>query len=217
MNPNAPEFVLTLENIGPLKEASIELIRGLTVFYGLNGTGKTTVTKALRLLARLNMGTATAEDVIRLTRRSLRHMNHLRAEAERVAGRIVYRTADSELEVRCVPDVRGAWLRIGQWERHVAANELLPAVDKPRIVLFWVAHDTVEIHGVVTQRERMSMEDLLTPSVFRGIAAYVYDDTMELYEEVIDEANKILEVIDYVLNFSAFFSFSITSTPKTPT
>jgi hypothetical protein len=134
-------FALTLENIGPLKEAQIELREGL---YGLNGTGKTTVAKALRLLARLDMGAATAGDVIRLVKRPLKHMNRPLAEAERMAGRFVYRTADSELEVRCTPDVRGAKLEIGQWERYVTADELLPAVDKPRIVLFWVAHDSVE-------------------------------------------------------------------------
>ncbi len=194
------ELVLTLENIGPLKEASIELIRGLTVFYGLNGTGKTTAAKALRLLARLNMGVATAGDVIRLVRRSLRHMNHSLTEAERMAGRIVYR-ADSELEVKCIPDVRGAKLKVGQWERYVSANEPLPTVDQPRIVLLWVAHDSLEIHGIAVQKERMSMEDLLTPSTFRGIATYVYDDVMELYEEVVEEANKILETIDYVVEY----------------
>ncbi|MFZ8837615.1 MAG: AAA family ATPase [Pyrobaculum sp.] len=193
------ELVLTLENVGPLKEASIELGKGLTVLYGLNGTGKTTVAKALRLLARLNLGAATAEDVIRLVKRQLKHMN--RFETEGRAGRIVYRTADSELEVKCVPDVRGAKLRIGQWERYAVANELLPAVDKPRVVLLWVAHNSVEIHGVGVQKEHMSMEDLLIPTEFRGIATYVYDDVMDLYEEVIEEANKILETIDYAVNY----------------
>jgi energy-coupling factor transporter ATP-binding protein EcfA2 len=204
-------LVLTLENIGPLKEASIELGKGLTVLYGLNDTGKTTVAKALRLLAKLNLGVATAEDVIRLVRRSLRHMNRSLAEAERMAGRIAYRAADSELEVRCVPDVRGAKLKIGQWERYVAVNEPLPAVDKPRIVLFWVAHDLMEIHGVAVQKERMSIEDLLTPSTFRGIATYIYDDAIELYEEVVEEANKILETIDYALNYrdGVYFKNSI--------
>jgi energy-coupling factor transporter ATP-binding protein EcfA2 len=191
------ELVLTLENIGPLKEASVELIRGLTVFYGINGTGKTTAAKALRLLARLNMGVATAEDVIRLVKRYLRHV----IEKEGKVGRIVYRTTDSELEVRCIPDVRGASLQIGQWVRHVAANELLPMVGQPRIVLLWVAHDLLEIHGIAVQKERMSMEDLLNPSTFRSIATYVYDDAMELYEEVIGGANKILETVDYVVEY----------------
>jgi hypothetical protein len=204
-------LALTLENIGPLKEAQIELRGGLTVFYGLNDTGKTTVAKALRLLAKLNLGTATAEDVIRLARRQLKHMNRSLIETERMASRIVYRTADSELEVRCVPDVRGAKLQIGQWERYAATNELLPTVNKPRIVLFWVAHDSVEIHGIAVQKERMSMEDLLAPPAFRSVATYIYDDVMDLYEEVVEEANEILETIDYVAEYrgGAYFKNSI--------
>jgi predicted ATPase len=91
------EFVLTLENVGPLKEASIKLGKGLTVLYGLNDTGKTTAAKALRLLARLNLGSATAEDVIRLARRQLKHMNRSPIETERMASRIVYRTSSPDL------------------------------------------------------------------------------------------------------------------------
>jgi hypothetical protein len=196
----ATEFVLALKNVGPLSEAGIELIRGLTILYGLHSTGKTTVAKALRLLARLNMGVATAGDVIRLVKRQLRH--RLSIETEGRAGMFAYRAAGSELELQCVPDVRGAKLKIGhRWERYVTADELLPAVDKPRIVLFWVAHDSVEIHGIGVQKWRMSMEDLLAPPAFRSIATYVYGDVMDLYEEVIEEANNILEAIDYTVSY----------------
>jgi len=103
--------------------------------------------------------------------------------------------------VKCVPDVCGAKLQIGQWERYVTANELLPTVNKPRIVLFWVAHDSVEIHGIAVQKERASMEDLLTPLVFCSVATYIYDDVTDLYEEVVEETNKILETIDYVVEY----------------
>ena len=189
-------LVLALKNIGPLKEASIELGKGLTVLYGLNGTGKTTVAKALRFLARLNTGTATAEDAVKLVKR---HLKHVLTEKE--AGMIAYSTADAELEVVCIPDVRGARLRIGEWERHVAMNEKLLKIDKPKIALLWAAHDSVELHGIGEQEGCLSMSDLLTPSTFRNIAAHLYDDVMDLYEEVLDEVNKVLETIDYFVEY----------------
>jgi predicted ATPase len=56
-------MILTLVNIGPLKETRVELGRGLTVFYGPNASGKTTVARALRLLALMNMGIASVGGV----------------------------------------------------------------------------------------------------------------------------------------------------------
>jgi len=186
----SPIMRLALENIGPLKEARIELGRGLTVLYGLNGTGKTTVAKVLRLIARLNMGIAEAGDVIRLVKRQLRYM----VEKEGV-GRIVYEM-DGTLEISCVPDLRGAKLKVGDWERYVIMGERLPMIDKPRIALIWAAHDAVRLYGVGTH-EALSVEDLLTPSVFRSVVAGMYGDAMDLYEEVLSEVNNMLETLDY--------------------
>jgi len=192
MEPN----VLALENVGPLSEAQIELIRGLTVLYGLHGTGKTTVARALRLLALMSAGVATAGDVVKLVKRHLRHVDHPSVEKE--VGRIAYSTADAELEIRCAPNVRGAWLKVGGWERYADMDERLPAVGKPRVVLLWVAHDdALKLYGVGVPERRLSLGDLLTPSVFRGIAAHVYGDAMELYEEVLDKVNSMLEAADY--------------------
>ncbi len=193
-------FVLTLKNVGPLSNAKIELIRGLTVLYGLHSTGKTMVARALRLLARLNAGAATAEDVVRLVKRYLRHVDRSLIEKEDKVGRIIYSTADAELEVLCIPNVRGAWLRIGRWERHVDANEQLPAVDRPRVALFWVTHDSIKLYGVAQERH-LTLEGLLTPSVFRNVVAHVYDDAMELYEDVLGKVNDVLETIDYRVEY----------------
>ncbi len=147
------------------------------------------------------MGVATAEDVIRLVRRSLKHVNRLPTEAEGRAGRIAYRTADSELEVECIPNVCGTRLKIGEWERYAATNEPLPTVDKPRIALFWAAHDSVEIHGIAMKKERIPMEDLLALPAFYSVVAYIYDDAIELYEEVFNKINKMFETIDYVVEY----------------
>ncbi len=191
-------LILALENIGPLKEARIELGRGLTVFYGLHSTGKTTVARVLRLLAKLNTGTANAEDVVKLVKRQLRYMDRSLVEKEGKVGRIVY---NAELEIRCIPDIRGAKLKIGEWERYVTMDERLPTIDKPKIVLFWITHNSLRLYGVAEQKESLSMEELLTPSVFRGIVANIYDDAIELYEEVLSEVNNLLETIDYVVEY----------------
>jgi len=189
---------LTLENIGPLNEARIELGKGLTVLYGLNGTGKTTVAKVLRLLTRLNAGIAEAGDVIRLVKRQLRLLDRSLAEKEGV-GRIVYDMDGAALEIRCIPDLRGAKLKVGGWERYVVMGERLPMIDKPKVALVWVAHDAVRLYGVggTHEGEALSVEDLLTPSVFRSVVAGMYDDAMDLYEEVLSKVNNMLETLDY--------------------
>ncbi len=194
-------FVLTLKNVGPLSEARVELIRGLTILYGLHSTGKTTVARALRLLARLNAGVATAEDVVGLVKRYLRYVDRSLVGKEDKVGRIVYGTADAELEILCIPDVRGAWLRIGRWERRVDMDERLPAVDRPKIALFWVTRDSIKLYGAGMQERHLTLEGLLTPSVFRTIVARIYDDAMELYEETLNQINKILETIDYTVEY----------------
>jgi len=196
MDPN----VLVLENVGPLSEAQVELIRGLTVLYGLHGTGKTTVARALKLLALINAGAATAGDVVKLVNRHLRRAD--RPSVEKEAGRIAYSTADAELEIRCAPDVHGAWLKVGrwEWERYVDMDKRLQAVSKPRVVLLWVAHDdTLKLYGVGAPERRLPLGDLLTPSVFRNVVAHMYGDAMELYEEVLDEVNRMLDAVDYTV------------------
>ena len=41
----------------------------------------------------------------------------------------------------------------------------------------------------------------MTPSVFRSVVAHIYDDAMDLYEVVLDKVNKILETIDYTIEY----------------
>ena len=82
---------MTLVNIGPLKEARVELGRGLTVFYGPNASGKTTVARALRLLALMNMGAADAGELMEL-------INCAKRE-----GRMIYEEGGSTLEIKLRP------------------------------------------------------------------------------------------------------------------
>ncbi len=181
-------MILTLVNIGPLKEARVELGRGLTVFYGPNASGKTTVARALRLLALMNMGVANAEELMEL-------INRVKRE-----GRVVYEDGGSVLEVSCALEERGAWLKFGgvlSEERRVFyADDRLESTDRPRIAMFWILHDSVTLYGLKAQEGRSyELADLLVPSVLRGLVGEgkALGEFLDFYEELLAKVNKYLE------------------------
>jgi len=172
--------ILTLENIGPLRGARVELRRGLTVFYGPNASGKTTVARALRLLALMNLGVASAGELMELVNRAKRE------------GR-------NTLEINCVLEERGARLKFGGvlgGERRVHADDRLESPDRPRVAMFWILHDSVELYGLGAQEGRpYGLADLLAPSVLRGLAGEgrAPGELLDFYEEFLARVNKYLE------------------------
>jgi energy-coupling factor transporter ATP-binding protein EcfA2 len=180
-------MILTLVNIGPLKEARVELGRGLTVFYGPNASGKTTVARALRLLALMNMGVANAEELMEL-------INRVKRE-----GRIVYEDGGSVLEISCALGERGAWLKFGgvlSGERRVYPDDRLESTDRPRIAMFWILHNSVTLYGIKAQEGRSyELADLLAPSVLRGLVGEgkALGEFLDFYEELLAKVNKYLE------------------------
>jgi len=180
-------MILTLVNIGPLKETRVELGRGLTVFYGPNASGKTTVARALRLLALMNMGIASVGGLMEL-------INRVKRE-----GRIVYENGGSVLEMSCALGERGAWLKFGgvlSGERRVYADERLNAVDKPRIAMFWILHNSVMLYGLKAQVGRpYVLAELLAPLVLRGLVGEgkALGEFLDFYEELLAKVNKYLE------------------------
>jgi len=180
-------MILTLVNIGPLKEARVELGRGLTVFYGPNASGKTTVARALRLLTLMNMGVANAEELMEL-------INRVKRE-----GRLVYEDGGSVLEISCALGERGAWLKFGGvlgGERRVYANDRLERTDRPRITMFWILHNSVTLYGIKAQEgQSYELADLFGPSVLRGLAGEgkTLGEFLDFYEELLAEVNKYLE------------------------
>ncbi len=180
-------MILTLVNIGPLKEARVELGRGLTVFYGPNALGKTTVARALRLLALMNMGVANAGELMEL-------INRVKRE-----GRIVYEDGGSVLEISCALGERGAWLKFGgvlSKERRVYSDDRLESTDRPRIAMFWILHDSITLYGIKAQVGRpYELTDLLTPSVLRGLVGEgkALGEFLDIYEELLAKVNEYLE------------------------
>jgi predicted ATPase len=179
--------LLTLVNIGPLKEARVELGRGLTVFYGPNASGKTTVARALRLLALMNMGAANAGELMEL-------INRVKRE-----GRIVYEDGGSVLEISCALGERGAWLKFGGvlgGERRVYSDDRLESTDRPRIAMFWILHESATLYGLKVQEGRpYELADLLAPSVLRGLVGEgkALGEFLDFYEELLAKVNKYLE------------------------
>jgi hypothetical protein len=178
---------LTLVNIGPLKEARVELGRGLTVFYGPNASGKTTVARALRLLALMNMGATNAGELMEL-------INRVKRE-----GRIVYEDGGSVLEISCALGERGAWLKFGgvlSGERRVYPDDRLESIDRPRIAMFWILHNSLTLYGIKAQEGRpYELADLLAPSVLRGLVGEgkALGEFLDFYEELLAKVNKYLE------------------------
>jgi energy-coupling factor transporter ATP-binding protein EcfA2 len=188
--------ILTLVNIGPLKEARVELGRGLTVFYGPNASGKTTVARALRLLALMNMGAANAGELMEL-------INRVKRE-----GRIVYEDGGSVLEISCALGERGAWLKFGgvlSGERRVYPDDRLESTDRPRIAMFWILHNSVTLYGLKAQEGRSyELADLLAPLVLRGLVGEgkALGEFLDFYEELLAEVNKYLEAFSgHVLEY----------------
>jgi energy-coupling factor transporter ATP-binding protein EcfA2 len=178
-----PLLRLSLSNIGPIKEAVIELERGFTALYGANGSGKTTVARALKLLAKLNNGQAKAEDVTRLINK------------EKRKGTIVYEGQGARRELECELNKVDAFLRINNRSIGVSAGDSLDAIfDKPAITLAWIKGDSVKLFGVTAPRKEgpYGLGDLLRPSVFRSIVPGVIDE-MDLYEQLLDDVNEMLE------------------------
>jgi len=188
--------ILTLVNIGPLKEARVELGRGLTVFYGPNASGKTTVARALRLLALMNMGVADAGELMEL-------INRVKRE-----GRIVYEDGGSVLEISCALGERGAWLKFGgvlSGERRVYPDDHLESTDRPRIAMFWILHNSVTLYGIKAQEGRpYELADLLAPSVLRGLVGEgkALGEFLDFYEEFLAKVNEYLEAFSgHVLEY----------------
>jgi hypothetical protein len=114
-------------------------------------------------------------------------------------GRIVYENGGSVLEISCALGERGAWLKFGgvlSGERRVYADERLNAVDKPRIAMFWILHNSVMLYGLKAQVGRpYVLAELLAPLVLRGLVGEgkALGEFLDFYEELLAKVNKYLE------------------------
>ena len=186
-----PLLKLSLTNIGPIREAAIELGRGFTALYGANGSGKTSVARALKLLARLNKSQARGMDIIELINK------------EKKEGAIVYEGRGAKQELRCKLNKAGAQLSINKESFRVFAEDRLDVlIENPAITFSWISGDSVKLFGFGAPRERpYKLGDLLRPSVFRSFVLGA-NDVAELYEQLLDDVNEMLEgVTDFKIEY----------------
>ena len=170
-NPNSLNLIL--ENIGPIKNAEIELGR-VTILYGANATGKTTMARAIA-------------DVVKL-------MNNIGIECSELAelvrhdakvGRIVLNDYEVSLERDGFENVnvvikRGAELHKGECRVGATYSTGLHIGDLVD-TLAWVRYNNVKLIGVEGE-DVLNLEMLLKPSVVKKYfgnelkAAKEYDD-----------------------------------------
>jgi energy-coupling factor transporter ATP-binding protein EcfA2 len=171
-NPN-PSLNLKLENIGPIKSAEIELGK-VTVLYGANATGKTTVARAIADVVKLmnNIGVECSE-----------LMGLIRYDAK--AGRIVLNDYEVSLErgekVNVVIKRGAETLHSGECRVGVYSTGLHIAGDLV-YTLAWVRYNNVKLIGIGAVEDILNLEMLLKPSVVKKYfgselkAAKEYDD-----------------------------------------
>jgi ABC-type dipeptide/oligopeptide/nickel transport system ATPase component len=187
-----PLLKLSLTNIGSIREAAIELLRGFTALYGANGSGKTAVARALRLLAKLNNAQAKGIDILELINK------------EKKEGAIVYEGGGAKQMLGCKLDKAGAQLSFNKESFSVFADDRLDVlIENPAITLAWVSGDSVKLFGVGAARREgpYKLGDLLRPSVFRSFVLGA-NDVAELYEQMVTDVNEMLEdVTDYRIEY----------------
>jgi energy-coupling factor transporter ATP-binding protein EcfA2 len=172
-SPASPNLKLILENIGPIKSAEIELGR-VTVLYGANATGKTTVARMLEDAVKLmnNIGVECSE-----------LMGLIRYDAK--VGRIVLNDYEVSLErgenvnvviKRGAETLHSGECRVGAYLTGLHIGDLVDT-------LAWVRYNNVKLIGVEGE-DALNLEALLKPSIIKKYflisekvrAAKEYDD-----------------------------------------
>jgi len=173
-NPS-PNLKLILENIGPIKTAEIEL-GGVTVLYGANATGKTTVARAIEDAVKLmnNIGVACSE---------LMELVNYGAKV----GRIVLNDYEVSLERTEGFERVNVTIKRGAETLHSGgcayATGLHIASDLGVDSLAWVRYNDVKLVGV-GEEGVLDLKGLVNPLVIKryisvgekGQAAKDYDD-----------------------------------------
>jgi len=185
------ELKIALVNIGPLKEARVELGRGLTVFYGPNASGKTTVARALRLLALMNTYLVEGWELMDVL--------YSRMNKE---GRIVYESGGAVLEMKGTVKDNKMWVEFRgacNCSDHLNSpdDHLDVIIRRPRAAMFWIRHDAAAPYGTRGKMRPYRLEKLLAPSTIRGILGIDRkappEELLDFYEELLADVNKYLE------------------------
>jgi hypothetical protein len=190
----SPSLNLILENIGPIKSAEIELGR-VTVLYGANATGKTTVARAIANAIKLmnNIGVECGE-----------LMGLIRYDAK--VGRIVLNDYEVSLErgekvnvviKRGAETLHSGGCGVGTYATGLHIAELIDT-------LVWVRYNDVRLIGVV--EDVLSLEALLKPSIKKYFSSEKVRVAKE-YDDYIYEVNHRMSPLGwFVVQDDVFFN-----------
>jgi len=189
---NNKSLTINLQNIGPIKTAEIELGK-VTILYGPNAAGKTTVARAIEYLIKLmnNIGVECSKlmELINYSTRVGRIVSNYEVSLERSEG---FEKVNVTIK-RGAETLHSGECRVGNYLTglHIASDL---GVDS----LAWVRYDDVRLINVAFEFENpLTLTDLLKPSVIKGYISRSasYAKIVSDYSRYLMDVNDALELV----------------------
>jgi len=179
----SPNLKLILENIGPIKRAEIEL-GGVTVLYGANATGKTTVAKSIEYLIKLtNNINVNCDELMELIRYDAR------------VGRIVLNDYEVLLERSGEFENVNVVIKRGAETLHsggCGAGAYSTGLHIANLALAWVKYDRVIV--IQETEDVLGLRELFNPSIAGKYISVTSSlpFTLRAFEDYLYDASHVL-------------------------
>jgi energy-coupling factor transporter ATP-binding protein EcfA2 len=190
-NPN-PNLKLILENIGPIKSAEIKLGK-VTILYGANATGKTTIARALAHLIKMLNGFSTrCSELIDI-------ISEDSTEGIMALGGYEVSLRKSKLWDRVTVAIRkgSEVLYSGECSGGTVSTGLRVGGDLGFDLLAWVRYDKVLIVDANSNELALGLEGLFNPSIVRRYITASISDAKAAsdFEDYVLDASHALSTV----------------------